>query len=491
MIISSIFGFISGIGVGSFFYINLGIFLALGFLIIIFFIYKNFVPEENRRVLVFISIFLLGTLCGLARVTFSNLYTTSQLGSFVEQKISTEGIIVGEPDVRENNTKLTVRLSQVNFLNSTTSVSEKILVTTSLYPEFHYGDKVAIVLTLKEPKNIDSGDGHVFDYKGYLKVRGIWYTASFVKISLISRGHGSLIKTGLFKIKHAFTASLNRVLPEPESSLMAGLLLGTKQSLGKDLLLEFQKTGVSHIIVLSGYNIAIVATSIMSFLSFLPKSFSFSFGIGSIILFTILSGGSASAWRAAIMVMAALVAKRYNRDYKASRVLGFAIVLMLAPNPLLLIFDPSFQLSVLATIGIIFVSPLIFPYFKWVTKKWEFREIISTTIATQLTVLPFLIYNTGLFSLVSLPVNILILATIPTTMFLGFITGIAGLISLYLSFIPAFFAYILLWYQLTVVHIGASLPFGSILLATFSPLVLIFTYLIIFLFLYFLKKQTI
>jgi len=189
--------------------------------------------------------------------------------------------------------------------------------------------------------------------------------------------------------------------------------------------------------------------------------------------------------------MAALVAKRYNRDYKASRVLGFAIVLMLAPNPLLLIFDPSFQLSVLATIGIIFVSPLIFPYFKWVTKKWEFREIISTTIATQLTVLPFLIYNTGLFSLVSLPVNILILATIPTTMFLGFITGIAGLISLYLSFVPAFFAYILLWYQLTVVHIGASLPFGSILLATFSPLVLIFTYLIIFLFLYFLKKQTI
>src|SRR3990167_3642920 len=388
MIISSIFGFISGIGVGSFFYINLGIFLALGFLIIIFFIYKNFVPEENRRVLVFISIFLLGTLCGLARVTFSNLYTTSQLGSFVEQKISTEGIIVGEPDVRENNTKLTVRLSQVNFLNSTTSVSEKILVTTSLYPEFHYGDKVAIVLTLKEPKNIDSGDGHVFDYKGYLKVRDIWYTASFVKISLISRGHGSLIKTGLFKIKHVFTNALNNALPEPESSLMAGLLLGTKQSLGKNLLLEFQKAGVSHVVVLSGYNIAIVATSIMSIFSFLlktdatasvqptflkemfrPKNLSFGFGIISIILFTILSGGGASAWRASIMVLVALFAKKSNRDFKASRAFGFAIILMLAPNPLLLVFDPSFQLSALATIGIIFVSPLIFPYFKWVTKK--------------------------------------------------------------------------------------------------------------------------
>ena len=226
----------------------------------------------------------------------------------------------------------------------------------------------------------------------------------------------------------------------------------------------------------------------MALLKFLPKYLSFSFGVVSIILFTILSGGGASAWRSAIMVLVALFAKKFNRDYKINRVFGLTIILMLAPSPLLLVFDPSFQLSILATIGIIFVSPLVSPYLKKIPEKFGLKEIVSSTIATQIVVLPYLIYNTGILSLVSLPVNILILGTIPLTMLLGFITGIVGLISLWLSFVPALFAYILLWYQLTVVHLGASIPFGAITLPAFSPVVLIVVYLLIFGILFSLKK---
>jgi competence protein ComEC len=201
-----------------------------------------------------------------------------------------------------------------------------------------------------------------------------------------------------------------------------------------------------------------------------------------------LSGGGASAVRAAIMVLVALFAKSFNRDYKANRVLGFTIVLMLAPNPLLLVFDPSFQLSILATIGLVFVSPILEPYFKNVSKKFGLREILSTTIATQITVLPFLIYNTGIVSLLSIPVNVLILGTIPLTMFLGFITGIFGLVSFYLSITPAVFTYALLWYQLKVVDIGASLSFGAVSLPAFSLIYLVLIYSAIFFVLSKLKK---
>ncbi len=128
------------------------------------------------------------------------------------------------------------------------------------------------------------------------------------------------------------------------------------------------------------------------------------------------------------------------------------------------------------------------PYFLWVTEKFGLREVVSSTVATQLTVLPFLIYNTGLLSLVSLPVNVLILGTIPLTMFLGFITGLAGLLSLYLSFIPALFTYLLLWYQLKIVEIGSSIPLGSFTLPPFSPIFLIIIYLVIFSGVYFLKN---
>ncbi len=511
MILSLVFGLISGIAVASFFHITFGYFLFFVFLTSILFCYRYFLDEPHRLKVTLVAVFLAGMLCGVGRMMISDLYTDSHLDTVVNQKIQAEGIIVGEPDVREHNTKLTVRLDSI-FVGTTTvpvgakpsdreavqdgrpiqtlsGFREKVLLSVPIYPEFKYGDKVKTEITLKEPENIESDDGRTFDYKGYLRVRGIWYTASFAKVTLVSSGHGSIVKSTLFNIKHAFTNSLNNALPEPESSFMAGLLLGTKQSLGKDLLAEFQRTGTSHVVVLSGYNIAIVATSIMSLLAFLPKNVSFSFGVVSIILFTILSGGGASAWRAAIMVLVALFAKKMNRDYKVGRVFGFTIIVMLAPNPLLLVFDPSFQLSVLATIGIIFVSPIVALYFTRIPEKFGLREVVSATIATQITVLPFLIYNTGIVSLVSLPVNALILGTIPITMLFGFITGIVGLISLYLSFIPALPSYILLWYQLTIVHLGAILPFGAITLPAFSLVFLVLVYLGIFGGLYYLKKK--
>ncbi len=490
MIPAVTFGFISGVAIGSFLHINIWTFIAIAVLAIACFIYKFLAKEKDRRVLFFVSIFILGILLGVGRITVSNLYERSQLTQFVGQKINAEGVIVSEPDVRETNTKLTIKIDKVFLsMSETTTVSEKVLVTAPIYPEFSYGDRVKVTLTLEEPKNFENDDGRVFDYVGYLRVRGIWYTSRYASTDLLSSGNGNYVKTLLFKTKKLFTRSIDNALSQPESSLLVGLLLGTKQSLGRDLLLEFQKTGVSHIVVLSGYNIAIVAKSVMSFLKFLPNGFSFSVGAVSVVLFTLLSGGGASSVRAAVMVLVALFAKQFNRDYKAHRVLGFTVVLMLAPNPLLLVFDPSFQLSVLATIGIIFVTPIMEPYFLWVTERFGLREIISSTIATQLTVLPFLVYNTGLLSLVSLPVNVLILGTIPLTMFFGFITGLAGLVSLWLSFVPALFTYGLLWYQLKIVHIGALFPYGTILLPEFSFIFVVLIYLIIFSTLYFLKNK--
>ena len=490
MIPTITFGFISGIGLGSFFNVDIWTILAGFVLGIVCFLYSFHLEEKDKKNLLIVTIFLFGILFGVGRVAVSNLYSTSQLSSFADKKVVAEGVIVSEADVREKNTKYTILLEKVfqpggEVLNT----DEKILVTVPIYPEFSYGDKVRVTVSLSEPQEIKNDDGRTFDYGGYLRVRGIWYTSRFTTIELLSSGSGNTIKTLLFKTKRFFTNSINNVLPEPESSLLSGLLLGTKQSLGKEILNEFQRTGTSHIVVLSGYNIAIVAESIMSALSFLPKNISFGFGAAGIILFTMLSGGGASAVRAAIMVLVALFAKRSNREYKATRVLGFTIVLMLAPNPLLLVYDPSFQLSVLATIGLVFVSPILEPYFINVTEKFGLREILSTTIATQITVLPFLIYNTGILSLISIPVNVLILGTIPLTMFLGFVTGIFGLINFYLSILPAIFTYALLWYQLNIVHLGSSLSFGVISLPAFSPIYLLIIYSVIFASLYKLSKK--
>lgn len=480
-------GFILGIFFGSFlkFFWPIPVFLFLSFIL---FFYKKQIGEKENKILLSICFILIGISVGFFRIYFSDLNKKSQLVEFVGIKTSAEGIIFDEPDIREDGVNLVVKLYKIEEKN----ISEKILLKTDFYPKWKYGDKIKIEnLKLSEPKNIESDDGRIFNYTGYLKVRGIWYTAKYVKISLIENNQGNKIKSILFSIKEKFISSLERNIVSPESSLMSGILIGAKQSLGKNLLNEFSRAGVSHIVVLSGYNIAIVAKGIMSALKFFPSAISFSFGCLGIILFTIFSGGGASAVRASIMVLVALFADKFGRDYKAGRVLGFAIVLMLSSNPALLVFDPSFQLSILATIGLVFVSPILLPYFSKITEKFGMREIISSTISTQLTVLPFLVYNTGIFSIISLPINILILGIIPLTMFLGFITGILGIISQYLAFLPSFLSFILLKYQLLVVHVGSSMQYGIFQLSSFSPIILIFIYTIIFSVLFKIKKRKI
>jgi competence protein ComEC len=490
MIFLAAIGFISGIALASLFYVSSFGLVSLSLFTLVLFLNRYRLEGRNKLFITYLALLCLSLVFGIVRVSVSDLYKQSSLKQFEQKQITAEGVVVSEPDVRETNTKLTIKLLKVIDGGRGYEVNEKILLTTSIYPDYKYGDKLRLDLKLEQPKNFSgNSDERVFDYVGYLRVREIWYTSRFAKISLLSSGNGNTVKTMLFKTKNVFTHSIQNVLPEPESSLLSGLLLGSKQSLGKDLLDEFQKTGVSHIVVLSGYNIAIVAKSVMSLLKFLPNNFSFGLGALSVILFTILSGGGASSTRAAIMVLTALFAKHFNREYKANRILGFTVVLMLAPNPLLLVFDPSFQLSVLATIGIIFVTPILEPYFKWVTEKYGLREVVSSTVSTQFTVLPFLIYNTGILSLVSLPVNILILGTIPLTMFLGFITGAVGLVSYYLSVIPALATYVLLKYQLTIIHIGSSIPFGAITLPAFSFLLLIFIYILVFFCLFHIKQK--
>ncbi len=493
MILSATFGFILGIASASFFYFDFWSILALflgGFISFSFYYFRSNVSREKFWIFTLFFVFFI---LGVFRINVSDLYSESKLKDFDSKKIIVSGVIVSEPDIRDNNTKYTIEVQKIfpsgdNNLDIRLVTTEKILVTLPLYPKFNYGDEIKVNVSLQKPKLIENEDGRIFNYEGYLRVRGIWYTSNYSTAEPLSSGNGNIIKHWLFKTKNIFTNSIENVLPQPESSLLGGLLLGSKQSLGKDLLNDFQRTGISHIVVLSGYNIAIVADSIINFFKFLPKNISFGFGTVGIILFTILSGSGSSGVRASIMVLIALFAKHSNRDYKSDRILGFTIFAMLLYNPLLLIFDPSFQLSILATIGIIFVSPVLEKYFKNIPEKFGMREIFSTTIATQITVLPLLIYSTGIVSFVSLPVNVLILGTIPITMFFGFITGLLGLFSMYLAFVPAFFTYVLLWYQLKIVAIGSSVSFGVISLPAFSSVFLFFIYILLFWLFYKIKN---
>jgi len=248
--------------------------------------------------------------------------------------------------------------------------------------------------------------------------------------------------------------AIQNILPEPQASFLAGLLLGIQDNIPKDLIENFNKTGTRHIIALSGYNITIIASLLMGFLLWLGfwRKHAFFISIIAIIFFVILTGASASVVRAAIMGTLVLIAQRAGRISNPRNLLAATAFLMLLKEPSALIDNVGFQLSFAATIGILYLGP----------RLQKLPEILATTLSAQIAVLPFLAYYFHQISLISPFANLLILPIIPVTMAIGFMAVILGII-----WIPAgaFFSWptwLFLTYEIKLVEIMAKMPFGSL-----------------------------
>jgi len=400
--------------------------------------------------------------------------------SHVDEKVEFSGLVVDEPDIRENNQKLTVLLApqfsqSITFKNPKARLwgdKTKILVTVGLGEDFAYGDEVKIRGKLEKPENFTTDTGKEFDYINYLKKDGIYYLISYADVEVLSEGNGNTIKSRLFSFKEKFLEKINFTIREPESLLMGGLILGEKATFSSELRQKFIDTGTIHIVALSGYNITIVAEWIMKLFSFLPLYLAIGVGILAIILFVLMTGGASTAVRAGIMAVLVLIARATGRTYDVGRALLLTAVIMIAINPMILCYDVSFQLSFIATVAVIYLSPRIEKYFQWVTKKFQLRDIITVTCSAYIFVLPFILYKMGNLSLVAIPANILILPFIPFTMLLGFLTGFVGLFSYILAVPIGFLSYIFLHYELGIINILSSIPFASFTIPNF-PLILV------------------
>ncbi len=430
--------------------------------------------EEGRKntPIVLVAVFLLAAGLGMWRYDIADRnLAQSGLEPYVQKTIVLEGIIADEPDVRELNTRLILEVRSEG-------IKARVLLTVAHEPQYVYGDKVVAEGRLERPKNFtDEKTLREVDYVAHLAKDGIRYEMFRPKITLRGRGEGNVIVEKLFSFKRVFIENVNALIPQPHASLLGGLIVGAKQSLGKELLDDFRAVGVIHIVVLSGYNITIIALFIEWLLSRLRKNARLIFAAVAMTLFAIMVGGSATVIRATVMALLVLLARGTGRIYDVTRALLVAGVIMLLHNPKILVFDTSFQLSFLATVGLIYVSPLLEPKVRWVTEKWHLREIVVATISTQVFVLPFLLYKTGLLSLVSLPVNLLVLSAIPLTMLFGFLAGIISFASPLLALPFAYVTYALLAYELAVVEWFAKLPFVAITLPYFPLWLVIFWYL--------------
>lgn len=387
-------------------------------------------------------------------------------GNFIHKNVSFLGMVSDDPDVRLNTKHLNIKIenSDVN-----------ILVFTERARDIKYGDKVSVSGILSEPENFITNSGKEFNYKRYLANQNIYFLIKKPDIKIISHNNGHKIKTILFSIKNSLIKKINQIIPPPQSDLASGLILGVRGGFDEDLKQNFIDTGTIHIVALSGYNVSIIAKNIMDFFKlFFSGAISTVLGIISIILFVILTGASSTALRAGIMAIIMLLGKLSGRNYLAFRTLIIAGLLMFAYNPMV-ITDMSFQLSFLATAGVLLITPLVINWFKFIPMKFGLRELFSTTIGAMISVLPVILYSTGIFSLVSPFANILIIPVIPPTMLFVFLTGVLNFISPVIAVPFGLVSNFLLQYILFIVEKFSDFILSSI---TFFYFPLFFTILI-------------
>jgi competence protein ComEC len=330
-------------------------------------------------------------------------------------------------DVRERVSYITVCDISQHYVSGEFACDNEAYIRLTLsqpcLEDPQVGDVLKIQGALRTPQSFSRGDAGNFDYKNFLYQQGIEYeiTSRSCDVIHVQKDMFDVSVSRLNQWRHVLGDMVMKGLPKEQASLAAGILLGEKRLLGKTLLDDFRHAGVIHIVVLSGFNVAIVALVVLRIASLTPLPGLFRWGVATLFLcaFGIMVGGGSTVIRSVAMVGITGLAQAFHRACSPRRALFVAAYCMVFHNPLIVVYDPSFQLSFMATLSVIEGTPFIE---KWFAKmKWlpaVFVEILSTTIASQIGVTPLIMFMMGEVSLIGLLSNILIVPIVPLVMLL-------------------------------------------------------------------------
>jgi len=415
-----------------------------------------------------IAVVLVACAGGIERMNAGVLADDPALAPYVGTRITLTGYVFAEPDARENGTRVSIKARTLTSGSSTVPVHAGVLAAVPPHAHARYGDEIEVSGILRIPEAFDTGLGRSFDYPAYLAVSGITYQLSSAHIDSVGDNTGNAWYASVIRFKEAFIRGLDSALPEPESGLAAGITVGDKRSIGPELSSDFQRASLIHMLVLSGYNITIVINALGYLVSAMPPIVQFGASGFVALFFMALSGGASSAVRAGLMALIAVYARRHSRIYLPLRAIAVVAAGMALWNPYIVAFDPSFQLSTLATVGLVAFTPVFAARMQWLTEQFGLREIAASTLATQLTVLPFLLYQSGQFSVVALPANILALAPVPFAMLASAGAALGGVVFGNVATLPALPVYIMLAYIIAVAHFFGSLSFAAVSIGAFN-----------------------
>jgi len=421
-------------------------------------------PTRWRNVALGISALLLGgARAGYIPIS-SDIANYNALGG-----LTIHGQVIGAPDRRDTATLLQVQAHSITRIGQTIPTSGIVLVYAPPSATIHYGDTLNATGVLEIPGVYDS-----FSYADYLARAGIFSIMRNAAVEVTATDGGNPAYAWLLQQKDRAATRINRALPEPQAGLLVGILLGDARGLSPQLQADFAATGAAHIVAISGFNMVILAATVLRVLEAarVPRRVAGAVALVVIGVYTLLVGAGASVVRAALMSAVLIVGQSLGRKGFIMATLAFTALVMSAVNPLVL-WDVGFQLSFFATFGLVtFADPLTRALDRalnlglpreWVTRlKPLIAEPIVVSIAALIPTLPLTALYFQRVSLVQLAVNLLVVPIQSAVLLLGVAATLLGEWLFPLAQLLYWGDLVLLGWTVAVVRRFASLPFADV-----------------------------
>lgn len=371
---------------------------------------------------------------------------------------------VGSPRDGDQVGMLDVELSAAD---GGTTVS--LAATLPRYPFVEPGDRIEV-----EGRARPRPDS---DYGRYLERIGAWGTLQVDAVRHLE-GNDEGPARALERIRRGAGDALAIVLPEPEAGLAAGILIGLRDRVDRTLAADFTTAGVSHVVAISGWNIAIVAAVIGAMAGRIGRRRRAVVTALAVIAYVVFAGASPSVMRAGVMAGVVLLARESGRAGRAAAALGWAVAILLLADPAL-IADAGFQLSSLATAGLIAWATPLTARFERLGRgrlpRW-LAESLGVSFAAQAATLPIVLAAFGRLALISPLVNLFIVPIVAPAMAVGVVALIGGGLVLagappMLGALLALPGWVALRVMVGIVSTAAGVPGASLELADDARLV--------------------
>jgi len=388
---------------------------------------------------------------------------------------SVHGFVSAEPNVRGRYTRLEVSATEIEHQGHWRPVEGRLVANVPHYPEFEYGDALLVSGRLETPPVLDS-----FSYKEYLASRGVHSLVRRATVEERPRPARGGFLRWLYRRKRRLRGVIESILPNPDAGLLSGILLGLSHTLPDYLWKAFRRVGLTHIIVISGFNISLVfqATMLLTRRA-LHRWLVLIVSLGAIALYTFFVGPTAPVLRAALMGCLFALGQLAGRRSHPLTSLAAASLIMTAWKPLW-VWSASFQLSFACTLGLILVEPsLARRMYAWMTtsggSSWAsrcirgLRDVLLATVAAQMAALPIIWYHFSQVSVISLLANALALPAQPPIMILGGLASALGGVWLPAGRLAAWLVWPFLRYTIVIIQSLGELPLASLRVPSIGP----------------------